>query len=50
MSDYLSDCPEHIWALTGSTLGTDGTHHEYVCDRCGAMSFEGPDTVAGKSD
>lgn len=49
MSDYLPDCPEHVWVLTGSTLATDGTHHDYQCARCGAVTVVGPDEIAGRS-
>ena len=48
MSASPSECVEHVWSMTGMTLDTDGTHVEYACTRCGAITLEGPDEVAGK--
>ena len=45
----VTDCPEHVWVLTGLTLATDGTHHDYECARCGAVTVVGPDEIAGRS-
>ena len=39
--DVAPVCVEHVWRLDGLTFG-EGTHSEYLCDRCGAFLLVPP--------
>lgn len=47
-ADGDADCVEHVWRMIGMTLDTDGTHMDFVCERCPAVMVMGPDQIAGR--
>lgn len=41
-------CVEHVWVMTGMTVAADGTHIEYACTRCPAVTLETPAELRGE--
>ena len=42
------DCVEHVWSMTGMVTASDGTHIDYACTRCGAVTVETPAQLRGE--
>lgn len=43
-----AECVEHVWVMTGMVTAADGTHVEYGCQRCPAVTIETPAELRGE--
>lgn len=41
-------CVEHVWVMAGMVTAADGTHVEYRCSRCPAVTMETPAELRGE--